>query len=342
MKQSLETDAPTNASPAAPKITIKDWINTAGFGGTEVVLAGALVALFLASGLVRPAALSFQNLQNVAQAAIPLMILAVGELMVVITAGIDLSVGSVFSLSQMITASLIMQGQPVPVGILGGLATGLIFGLFNGFCVAHLRLAPFVVTLVSLSVAASLAFIVTDGHSIPVRDAAIRDLYYGTSLGLPNKFLIPILVVVAAQLVLSFSVFGRWIFAVGSNPEAAVLVGIPKKTVLIVAYAVSGLCAALASMLQVSYLYNAEVTSGRGLELSAIAAVVIGGASLFGGRGSAIGALIGALIITAIQNTVNLLGINTFWQGTVTGVVILIAVLFDRISLALTALRREK
>jgi ribose transport system permease protein len=145
-----------------------------------------------------------------------------------------------------------------------------------------------------------------------------------------------------AQLVLSFLVFGRWIYAVGSNPRAAELVGIPTRRVLMASYVTSGFCAALASVLMLSYLSNAEVTSGNGLELQAIAAVVIGGASLFGGRGSAVGALLGALIITAIQNTVNLLGINTFWQGTVTGAVILLAVLADRITTALRGLRQRR
>ena len=252
--------------------------------------------------------------------------------MVIATAGIDLSVGSVFSLVAMVSATFLSHGHGLAVAVVAGLLTGLAFGLFNGFCVAVLKLAPFVVTLVSLSVGASLAFVVTGGNSVPVANPELANIYYGRVLGIPNHFFIPVVLVLLAQGLLSFMVFGRWIFAVGSNAKAAELVGIPTQRVTMAAYLTSGFCAALASILSLSYLANAEVTSGNGLELQAIAAVVIGGASLFGGRGSAIGALLGALIITAIQNTVNLLGINTFWQGTVTGAVILIAVLADRIT----------
>jgi ribose transport system permease protein len=332
--------APTAA--ARHRIPLGTWCGMLGLGVTELVVGGALVALILATSAVRPASLSGGNLQNIAIAAIPLVILAIGQLMVIATAGIDLSVGSTFSLVGMVTAAFLSRGQGLVPSVAAGMATGVLIGLFNGFCVAYLRLAPFVVTLVTLSVGASLAFVVTGGNSVPVSNPELANIYYGRILGMPNYYVLPITVVVVAQLVLSFLVFGRWIYAVGSNPRAAELVGIPTRRVLMASYVTSGFCAALASVLMLSYLSNAEVTSGNGLELQAIAAVVIGGASLFGGRGSAVGALLGALIITAIQNTVNLLGINTFWQGTVTGAVILLAVLADRITTALRGIRQRR
>lgn len=339
-KPAAPPSAPPRGTPRRARIGT--WSGLIGLGATELVVAGALVVLILATSLVRPASLSGGNLANIAEAAIPLVILAIGQLMVIATAGIDLSVGSTFSLVGMVTAAMLSHGHGVGLAVAAGMGTGLVIGLFNGFCVAYLRLAPFVVTLVTLSVGASLAFIVTGGNSVPVNNQHLADIYYGHLLGIPNYFLIPIAVVVLAQLVLSFLVFGRWIYAVGSNDRASELVGIPKRRVLVSVYVVSGVCAALASVLMLSYLSNAEVTSGNGLELQAIAAVVIGGASLFGGRGSAIGALLGALIITAIQNTVNLLGINTFWQGTVTGAVILIAVLADRITTTVRSMRERR
>lgn len=328
--QSTSVTAPAAASRRPRPATM--WRRTLGLGTTELVVAAALVTLMLATGAMRPEALSSGNLTNVLQAALPLIILAMGQLAVVATAGIDLSVGSVFSLAGMVTGLTLQNGQGAGTAVIAGLATGLAVGLFNGVLIAVVKLAPFVVTLISLSVAASLAFIVTGGNSIPLTSEGFSELYYGSTVGIPNNYLFVFALVIILQLFLSFLVAGRWIYAVGSNQRAAALVGIPVKATTIGVYAFSGLCAAFASILSLAYLSNAEVTSGSGLELQAIAAVVIGGASLFGGRGTAIGALLGALIITAIQNVVNLLGINTFWQGTVTGAVILIAVLADRLT----------
>lgn len=307
------------------------WRRAVGLGPTELVVAAALVLLMVGTGFFKPAALSGGNLYNVLQASLPLIILALGQLVVVATAGIDLSVGSVFSLAAMVAGLTLRDTQSPLAAVLAGLATGVAFGLFNGVLVAIVQLAPFVVTLVSLSVAASLALIVTGGNSISLTDEAFRSIYGGRLLfGIPNAFVIVIALVLILQAYLAFTVPGRWTFAVGSNSRAATLIGVPVKATVIGAYVFSGAMASFAAVLTLSYLGNAEVTSGRGLELSAIAAVVIGGASLFGGRGTAIGAFIGALMITAIRNVVNLLGINTFWQGTVTGVVILVAVLADR------------
>jgi ribose transport system permease protein len=345
----VSTDQPTlresgtNAGPARRRrASVAHWLSTAGFGNTERIVLAALILLFFATGLVRPESLSFGNAQNILIAAIPLIIMAVGQVLVVATAGIDLSVGSVFSLTGMVTAAALSHGVGTVTTVLFGLATGLVFGVFNGFCVAVLKLTPFVVTLVTLSVGASLAFIVTGGNSVPVNSPGLDNVYDGLTLGIPNHFFIPLALVVAVQAFLSLAVAGRWVYAVGSNHKAAQLVGIPTRRVLLSAYTASGLCAALAAVLQLSYLSNAEVSAGNGMELQAIAAVVIGGASLFGGRGSALGALLGALIITAIQNTVNLLGINTFWQGTVTGAVILAAVLADRLSTTVRSLREGR
>jgi ribose transport system permease protein len=320
----------TALNQAVPRISLKMWRNTLGLGTTELVVGAALVVLMLATGTLRPEALSAGNLTNVLQAALPLIILAMGQLVVVATGGIDLSVGSVFSLSGMVAGFAFANGYGPVAAAVAGLATGVLVGLLNGFLIAVVRLAPFVVTLITLSAAASLAFIVTNGNSVPISDESFSELYYGHTLGVPNSYLCAFALVIALQLFLSFLVPGRWVYAVGSNERASGLIGVPVKAVTIGAYTFSGACAAFASVLSLSYLSNAEVTSGSGLELQAIAAVVIGGASLLGGRGSAIGALLGALIITAIQNVVNLLGINTFWEGTVTGAVILIAVLADR------------
>lgn len=298
----------------------------------ELVIAVACVLVELLLSIVQPAAISGGNITNIAQTTAPLVIIALGQLLVVITAGIDLSVGSVFSLTGIIAAALLNHHAPTGVAVLGALAIGAGFGLVNGVCVAVLGLAPFIVTLVGYSVAASLAFVITSGNSQPVSSTSFVGIDTGHYLGIPNYLLYVIALVVLLQLVLSGTTQGRWLYAVGSNERAARLIGVPVRSIKLAAYTASGLLAAFAAVLSVSYLSNAESTAGNGLELQAIAAVVIGGASLFGGVGSALSALTGAVLVTVIQNAVNLLGVNSFYQGTITGLVILLAVLAERVT----------
>lgn len=302
---------------------------------TEAAIAIAIVVLEVAVGLLVPSALSWGNIADIAQAAAPLVIMALGVLLVVITGGIDLSVGSVFSLTGMVTGLAMVNGYGAIASTVAGLCVGLVFGAVNGFLVTFVGLAPFVVTLITYAVAGSLAFIVTGGHSLPISDPNYYLLNGGTLVpGIPNYVLYCVVLLVAIEFLLKRVVAGRWIYAVGSSSGAARLLGVPVHAVRFSVYVVSGLLAAFASVLSVSYISNAEGTAGSPMMLQAIAAVVIGGASLFGGTGSAIGALLGALMITVIQNGVNLIGVNSFWQGSVTGLVILIAVLVDRVGKA--------
>jgi ribose transport system permease protein len=300
---------------------------------TEIVIACAIVAILLAVGMFVPAALSMGNMRNIIQAAAPLIIMSLGVFLVVVTGGIDLSVGSVFSLTGMVTALAMANGADSITASMAGLAVGLVFGSINGFLVTVVRLAPFVVTLITYAVAGSLAFIVTNGRSMPIGAPDFWLLNSGHIVpGIPNHLLFCIVLVVVLESVLRKVVMGRWFYAVGSSANAARLLGIPVLRITFAAYVASGLLAAFAGLVTVSYILNAEATAGASLMLQAIAAVVIGGASLFGGTGSAIGALLGALMITCIQNGVNLIGVNSFWQGSVTGVAILLAVLIDRFS----------
>ncbi|BCG82219.1 ABC transporter permease [Mesorhizobium sp. 113-3-3] len=300
---------------------------------TEAAIAGAIVVLLLAVGMFVPAALSMGNVQNIIQAAAPLIIMSLGVFLVVVTGGIDLSVGSVFSLTGMVTALAMANGADGLTASLAGLAVGLVFGAINGFLVTVVRLAPFVVTLITYAVAGSLAFIVTNGRSMPIGAPDFWLLNSGEMVpGIPNHLLFCVILMVVLEYVLRKVVLGRWFYAVGSSAIAARLLGIPVLRIKFAAYVASSLLASFAGLLTVSYILNAEATAGASLMLQAIAAVVIGGASLFGGTGSAIGAVLGALMITCIQNGVNLVGVNSFWQGSVTGAAILLAVLIDRFS----------
>ncbi|WP_433706457.1 ABC transporter permease [Paraburkholderia sacchari] len=302
---------------------------------TEIAIAIAIIVIELGVGMVVPAALSGGNIANVSQAAAPLVLMAFGVLLVIITGGIDLSVGSVFSLTGMVTGLAMTHGFGAIVSSLAGLSVGLVIGLINGALVTFVGLAPFVVTLSTYAIAASLSFIVTDGHSLPISDPNYYLLNSGSLIpGLPNYALWCVLLLVTIEFCLRKVVAGRWLYAVGSSSSSARVIGIPVNRVRLSAYLLSGLLASFAGIVSISYISNAEATAGSSLMLQAIAAVVIGGASLFGGTGSAIGALLGALMITIIQNGANLIGVNSFWQGTVTGIVILIAVLVDRITKA--------
>ncbi|MBV9249408.1 MAG: ABC transporter permease [Acetobacteraceae bacterium] len=302
---------------------------------TEVAIAIAIILIEIVVGVLVPSALTWGNVADIAQAAAPLVITSFGVLLVVITGGIDLSVGSVFSLSGMITGLAMVNDYGAVVSTIAGICVGLAFGAINGLLVTFIGLAPFVVTLITYAVAGSLAFIVTQGHSLPISDPDFYLLNDGTLVpGVPNFVLYCIILLVLEESILRKLVAGRWIYAIGSSSNAALLLGVPVREIRFSVYVVSGLLASFASVLSVSYISNAEATAGSAIMLQSIAAVVIGGASLFGGTGSAIGALLGALMITVIQNGVNLIGINSFWQGSVTGLVILVAVLVDRITKA--------
>ncbi|AAB91773.1 probable ABC transporter permease protein y4mJ (plasmid) [Sinorhizobium fredii NGR234] len=299
---------------------------------TELAIAGAIVLLVLAVGTQVPQAMSWGNFANITQAGAPLIIMSLGVLLVVITGGIDLSVGSVFSLTGMVTAQAMASGLDVSAALIG-LGVGLVFGSINGFLVTVAGLAPFVVTLITFAVAGSLAFIVTNGRSMPIGDPDFWLLNSGSLIpGVPNYILFCIVLLVVIEIFLKKMVAGRWFYAVGSSAAAARLLGIPVKRTQFFAYVASSLLASFSGLLTISYILNAESTAGSSLMLQAIAAVVIGGASLLGGTGTAVGAVLGALMITVIQNGVNLIGINSFWQGSVTGLAILIAVLIDRFS----------
>jgi len=300
---------------------------------TELAIACAIVVLLLAVGAFVPAALSAGNMHNIIQAAAPLIIMSLGVFLVVLTGGIDLSVGSVFSLTGMVTALAMANGADGVTASIAGMGVGLVFGSINGFLVTVVRLAPFVVTLITYAVAGSLAFIVTNGRSMPIGAPDFWLLNSGEMVpGIANHLLFCIVLMVVLEIVLRKVVVGRWFYAVGSSANAARLLGIPVLRITFAAYVASGLLASFAGLVTVSYILNAEATAGASLMLQAIAAVVIGGASLFGGTGSAIGAVLGALMITCIQNGVNLIGVNSFWQGSVTGIAILLAVLIDRFS----------
>ena len=313
--------------------------NKGGFSGlfktykSEFSMFFVLIGIFVVMHIITGRALTSNNLLNVFQAGAPYLIMAMGELMIVVTAGIDLSVGSVFSLAGM-AGTLAMINFGIIPGFIVALLVGLACGACNGLLVAKLKMAPFIATLAMYSAAASLTFIIAGGNSQTITNAdAFGEFDKGAFFfGVPNYIFYMVVIVIVMQFVMRKTLFGRWVYATGSNESAAHLVGVPTDRVKFLSYAMCGVFCGLAAMLNASYLMTVECTAGVSMEMSVIAATVIGGASLSGGLGSPVGAAIGAIIIVAIRNGINLIGINSFWNGTITGIVLVIAVLIGMMS----------
>ncbi|MEA2672251.1 MAG: ribose transport system permease protein [Chloroflexota bacterium] len=324
-------EAPATGAPAPPRTRV---VTLGDIAGRE---SGGLVVLLVAVGALTLASNEFLtggNLSNLARQVAIFGIIAVGQLLVILTAGIDLSVGSVLGLSGAVTAQLLVAGVTAPVAILAGLAIGGALGLANGLLVTRFRLPPFIATLGMLGIARGVVLVITDaktvqGNGLP---EGFQSIANGTVLGIPNLLIIAGGVTVAVWFLLTRTVFGRYIYAVGSNPESARLAGVPVAMVTVAVYAISGLLAGLGGVLLTSRLGAGIPTAGTGFELNAIAACVIGGASLFGAKGSALGAAAGALIMGVLNNGGNLLAINAFYLQIAIGVLILVAVGFDQMN----------
>lgn len=294
--------------------------------------SGALVALLVLVVILSVTAtgfLSTKNFLNIGVQAAVFAILAFGQSFAIISAGIDLSVGSVAALSGMVTAyTATTSGLPGVVAFLLGLATGVACGLVSGALVAYGKLPPFIATLAMLSIARGLTLVISQGVPIATPDIVT---WLGSDLfgWLPVPLLVMVVMGVIAAVLLNYTYIGRSIYAIGGNEEAAKLSGIRVDRMQLIIYALVGLFAAVAGLLLAGRLASAQPTAAAGFELQAIAAVVIGGASLSGGVGKASGALIGALILAVITNGLNLLQVSAFWQQVVIGIVIALAVLVD-------------
>jgi ribose transport system permease protein len=290
-----------------------------------------LAFLVILLALMSPAFLTKTNSLNVLRQASLAAILALGETVVILTAGIDLSIGAVLTTSGIVAATVLkIEGLPPWIGMLAGLGFGSLVGLVNGLMVAIVRLPPFIATYGTMWIATGLSVVFLRGYIIYDFDPRFRFIGKGYVFGIP----MPILIMAGMYLIFYFlmhrTTFGRSVYALGANREAARLSGIKVEGTLIKAYAISGFCAGLAGLLFVARLNAAEAGLGESLLLPVIAGIVLGGTSLLGGEGSIIGTLIGTLIMTIVFNGMNLLGISSIWQATVQGAIIIIAVLLDQ------------
>jgi ribose/xylose/arabinose/galactoside ABC-type transport system permease subunit len=276
--------------------------------------------------------LTLENFANVARQASIFGILGIGMTFVILTAGIDLSVGSILGIVAISYAAMLAAGVPWPLAILLALVAGGLVGAINGLGITRGGIQPFIMTLGMLVIARGVTLTFSDAKPIRAGEQAadIAWLGTGTFVGLPVPFLLFIGIAALAWFTLKSTTFGRQVYAVGDNLEAARLSGIPTKRVLFSVYVISGLCAAVSALIVVARLAAAEATQGEGFELDAIAIVVIGGTSLFGGSGGVGGTLVGAGIVAAVNNLLNLLGVPPFSQRIAKGLIILGAVLLER------------
>lgn len=276
-----------------------------------------------------------KNLYNITRNVSFVAIVALGTTLVIITGGVDLSVGSVLCLCSMILAVVMHAGYSIEIGIAAAIGTALLVGGFNGVLIAYLGFPPFVVTLGMLSIARSLAMVASNNTVVfefgPDHEQLLALGGGAWLFGIANPVLYMIALALLTGFVLRWTKFGRHVYAIGGNEHAATLTGVPVRPIKVAVYMISALSAGIAGIIQTGWLGAVTTNIGAGMELQVIAAAVIGGANLAGGIGTALGALVGAALIEIIRNSLGLLGINAFWQGAFIGGAIVLAVLFDRI-----------
>ena len=295
--------------------------------GTLIGLAVLCAILWI----LTPYFLTVSNLLNIAEQTSINAIVAVGMTFVILSGGIDLSVGSIVALSGVVLGAALQSGQPLPVALVLAAAVGLACGLGNGALVSWGGLPPFIVTLGTMSIARGAALLFTEGRPVSGFDPGFRMLATGRVAFIPAPVIATILVYAIAHFVLTRTTFGRYVYAIGGNEEATRLSGVAIRFHKTMIYGVSGLMSAIAAILLTARLNSAQPIAGMMYELDAIAATVIGGTSLMGGEGSLGGTLVGALIMGVLRNGLNLLGVSSFLQQIVIGAVIVVAVLLDTI-----------
>ena len=290
----------------------------------------ALTLIIVTLSILSPYFLTWSNFINVLRHAAPLFLLSAGLTLVVLTGGIDLSVGSVLGLTACLSASLIVGGHPI-LGVLAALGAGIACGIVNGTLVAYAKIPAVIVTYGMLWIANGLAYGFMQGEVIYGMPSGFRYIGAGFIGPIPVPVVIMLGVFCALHVLLHRTPLGRGIYAIGGNPVAARLSGMPVKRRLVFVYAISGLMASIAGLVAVARTNAADISLGEEQLLPAIAAVCLGGTSLFGGVGGIAGTAVGALILALVLNGMNLLGINTFWQAGVLGLIILISVFADQI-----------
>jgi rhamnose transport system permease protein len=318
---------------AAPRASGQSWLMAIG-RQRELTLLAIMFVLGAGVSFMAPQFLSVENFSQVAVLASITAVAAVGEAIVIITRGIDLSVEAIIGLVAYSVARTLELHALDPVGAVAmGLAIGLVLGMINGFIIAILRVPAIVATLGTLSIFRGIDYVIAGPDQVPVAGLppGFTDLSQADILGIPVFVVVTVVVVVVGSLLLRSTRFGRQVYAVGSNPEAAAILGIPSRLVVFVAYALCGLLAGLAGVMWVMEFGTINGTAASGVTLAVVAAVVVGGVNTLGGSGTLAGAAIGALFLGFIANALILVGLSQFWLQAIYGLVILLAIGSDQI-----------
>lgn len=323
-----QTKVNKTKAPAADNKAVAFFKETLGIIIALLVLCVLLAVLPATSSSF----LSTQNAFNILRQISTNMLIACAMTMVIILGGIDLSVGSIIALSGVIAAGCVSRYElPIVVALIAGAVIGLVIGVFNGFVICRTTIPPFIVTLATMNIARGLAKVYTGGSPVRVVTKEWQFIGAGYIGPVPVPVIIMIIVIIITALLMNKTKLGRHIYAVGGNTQAAEFSGIKVARVKFIVHAYAGLMAGLAGIILASRMYSGQPTAGEGAEMDAIAAVVVGGTSMAGGSGKIGGTIIGALIIGVLNNGLNLMNVNSFWQDVVKGVVILLAVFIDYI-----------
>lgn len=298
----------------------------------EFGLLFVIVIIVVAMSIISPVFLKTQNIVNIIRQVSINGIIAVGMTFVILTGGIDLSVGSVVGITSVICGSLLEGGVNWFVACLAGLAVSILFGIFNGYMVAYVGFQPFIATLASMTIGRGIALAYSDGKPYTIKDETFLKIGQGYFLGIPIPIILLLIVVVIGLITLNMTTFGRYVFAIGGNKNAAKLSGVRTRRVELAVFVISAICASIVGMILSARISSGQPTGGEGYEMDAIAATAIGGTSMNGGIGSLLGTIEGFVLLGLMTNSMNLLNINSFYQQIVKGLLIVVAVFLDMTS----------
>lgn len=323
MAENVKKTAASSGYGAAAKVYFKENLG--------IIIAFLVLCIFLTvNPITSDSFFTQKNLFNVLRQISTNLYLACGMTMVIILGGIDLSVGSIIALSGCVAAGCVARyNLPLPVAVVVGIAIGLAVGIFNGAFICKTTIPPFIVTLATMNIAKGFAYVYTGGSPVRVVTKEWQFIGAGYIGPVPTPVVILVIVLIVTAVIMNKTKIGRHIYAVGGNPQAAEFSGIKVAKIKFFVHAYSGMMAGLAGVVLASRMYSGQPTAGDGAEMDAIAAVVVGGTSMAGGSGKIGGTIIGGLIIGVLNNGLNLLNVNSFWQYVVKGAVILLAVFID-------------
>lgn len=288
------------------------------------------IILVIVVQIINPVFLSFSNIMNVLRSTGFTMITAIGMTFVLISAGLDLCVGSVLALGGVSAAMAVLAGVPIPIAVLIGLLVGAAIGLFNGYIIVKFEIPPLIMTLGMYYMARGIVYIITKGVPVYPLPEAFNNIEQTELFGIPVIVITAILLAIVGHIVLTRTTYGRAVYAIGGNPEAAELSGIDIQKIRMSVYVISATLATLTGIFMAGRLSSAQAGAGMGFELTVIAAVIIGGTSTFGGAGTILGSVVGALFMSILANSMTLIKVSVYWQRLVIGAILVLAVIIDQ------------